>query len=73
MDDGVAIEVIHCRHDSVLEFLFGSNTDVAQDRAGQLGEEALDQVQPGPCLGVKVNANRPGGRVTSQAFVSLEM
>src|SRR6202158_2419881 len=26
-----------------------------------------------PCLGVKVNAKRPGGRASSQALVSLDM
>src|SRR5208337_3235746 len=46
-----AIEVIHGGHDAVLELLFGCDADVAQDRAGELGEEALDEVEPGAVLG----------------------
>ena len=47
---------------------------MAQDGAGELREEALDQVEPGAVLGRegKVEAAwRPG--VSSQARVSLEM
>ena len=73
MDDWVSIDVIDGSHDAVLEFLFGSHADVAQDGAGELREEALDQVEPGAVLGVKVKSKRPGGRVSSQARVSLEM
>jgi hypothetical protein len=51
MDDRSFVEVIHGGHDAVLEFLFGCDADVAQDGAGELGEEALDQVQPGAVLG----------------------
>jgi len=43
VNDGVAIEFIHGGHDAVLELLFGCDADVAQDRAGELGEEALDE------------------------------
>ena len=46
MDDGILIEVIHGSHDAILEFLFGCDADVAQDGAGELGEEAFDQVEP---------------------------
>ena len=46
MDDGVAIEVIHGGHDAVLEFLFGCDADMAQDPAGELGEEAFDEIEP---------------------------
>src|SRR5208337_1918233 len=51
VNDGMAIEVIHGGHDAVLELLFGCDADVAQDRAGELGEEALDEVEPGAVLG----------------------
>ena len=51
MNDGVAIEFIHGSHDAVLEFLFGSDADVAQHRAGELGEEALHEIEPGTMLG----------------------
>src|SRR5260370_8002728 len=51
MDTGSFVEVIHGSHDAVLEFLFGWDADVSQDGAGKLGEEALDQVQPGAVRG----------------------
>ena len=51
MNDGIAIEFVHSSHDSILEFLFGYDADVAQHRAGELGEEALDEVEPGAVLG----------------------
>jgi hypothetical protein len=57
----MAVEFIHGSHDAVLELLFGCDADVAQHRACQLGEEALDEVEPKPCLGVKVNWKRPSG------------
>jgi hypothetical protein len=47
----MAIEFIHGGHDAVLEFLFGRDADVAQHRAGELGEEALDEIEPGTMLG----------------------
>jgi hypothetical protein len=45
VDDWVSINVIDDSHDAVLEFLFGSQ--------GELGEETLDQVEPGAVLGCK--------------------
>jgi hypothetical protein len=46
MDNGMAIEFIHGSHEAILEFLFGCDTNMAQDRAGELGEEALNEVEP---------------------------
>jgi hypothetical protein len=46
VNDGMAIEFIHGSHDAVLEFLFGCDADVAQHRAGELGEEALGKCCP---------------------------
>ena len=51
VNDGMAIEFIHGGHDAVFELLFGCDADVAQDRASELGEEALDEVEPGAVLG----------------------
>ena len=51
MNDGFLIEVLHGVHDAILEFLFGRDADVAQDRAGELGEEAFDKVEPGTVFG----------------------
>jgi hypothetical protein len=47
MDDRISIDVVDACHEALLEFLFGGDADVAQDRTGQLGEEALDKVEPG--------------------------
>ena len=51
VDDGMAIDVVDTGHDALLEFLLRCHADVAQDRAGELGEEALDEVEPGAVLG----------------------
>ena len=51
MNDGIAIELIHGGHDAVLELLFGCDADVAQHRAGELGEETFDEVEPRAMLG----------------------
>ena len=48
------IEVIHGGHDAVLEFLFGCDADMAQHRAGELGEEAFDEIEPRAVLGITV-------------------
>ena len=48
MDDGMAINVFDSVHDALLELLLRRYANVAQDRAGKLGEEAFDQVEPGP-------------------------
>ena len=65
-DDG---DVVDAGHDALLEFV-RCHSDMAQDGAGELREEALDQVEPGAVLGRKVKSKRPGGRVSSQARVS---
>jgi hypothetical protein len=46
VDDGVAIDIVDTGHDALLELVLRCNPDVAQDRAGELGEEALDEVEP---------------------------
>ena len=51
MDDRIAIDVLDTGHDALLEFVLRCHADVAQDRAGELGEEALDEVEPGAVLG----------------------
>ncbi len=51
MNDGFVIEIIHGCHDAILEFLFGCDADVAQDRADELGEETFDEIEPGAVLG----------------------
>ena len=51
MNDGIRVEVVDDGHEALLEFLLGGDADVAQDRTGQLGEEALDEIEPGAVLG----------------------
>ena len=51
MNHGIAIDEFDSGHDAILEFLFGCDTDMAQDRTRELGEEALDEVEPRPVLG----------------------
>ena len=46
VDDRVLIEVVHCSHDTILEFLFGCHTDLAQDGSRELGKKALDEIEP---------------------------
>jgi hypothetical protein len=53
VDDWASINVIDGSHDAVLEFLFGNHADVAQNGAGELGEETHDQIEPGAVLGRK--------------------
>jgi hypothetical protein len=51
MDDRMTIDILDTSHDAFLELLLGRYPDVAQDRTGELGEEALDEVEPGAVLG----------------------
>ena len=51
MNGGVLVEIVDGGHQTILEFLLGGDADVAEHRAGELGEEALDQVEPGAVLG----------------------
>src|SRR4029453_4144771 len=61
VDDWIAVEVIDRGHEALLELLFGGDTDVAQDGAGQLGEEAFDEVEPGAVLGSEGELKSAGG------------
>ena len=46
MHDRLLVDVIDGGQDALREFLFGDDAYVAQHGAGELGEEALDEVQP---------------------------
>ena len=50
MDDGMAIDVVDTGHDALLELVLGGDADMAQDRAGELGEEALAPTALAPTL-----------------------
>jgi len=53
VNDRFLIEVIHSGRETVLEFLFGFDADVTQHRASELGEEALDEIEPRAVCGRK--------------------
>ncbi len=55
------VEFIHGSYDPFLEFLFGCDADMTQNGAGELGKEALDEVEPRAVLGVNVNWQRSAG------------
>ena len=57
----VAVEVIDRGHEALLELLFGGDTDVGQDGARQLGEEAFGEVEPGAVLGSEGELKPAGG------------
>ena len=46
MDDWLTIDVGNEGHQAFLGFVFGADADVAQHRTRQLGEEALDEIEP---------------------------
>ncbi len=73
VNDGMAIEFIHCGHDAILELLFGCDADVAQDRASKLGEEALDEVEPGAVLGGEGEFETAGRLTGEPGLCLLEM
>src|SRR5437660_10201843 len=66
----MAIEFIHGSHDAILEFLFGSDADVAQYRAGELGEAALGEIEPGAMRG-RVGEFETAGRLISAPRIGL--
>jgi len=47
MDDRFAVKAIEVGEDPRFEFVFGCHTNVAEHGSGHLGEEPLDQVEPG--------------------------
>ena len=57
----MTIEVVDGGHETVLKFLLGSDADVAEHRAGELGEEAFDQIEPGTVLGSEHKLEPVGG------------
>jgi hypothetical protein len=71
MHDGLLVDVLYGGQDALRKLLFGSDLDVSEHGARQLGEEAL--LSQEPCLGVKVNSKRPSSWVVSQALVSFEV
>src|SRR5262245_66342069 len=58
----MTIDVLDAGHDAFLELQLRCDADMAQDRAGELGEEALDEVKPGTMLGRKGELEAAGGQ-----------
>jgi hypothetical protein len=48
VNDWLAIDVADEGQQAFSEFVFGGDADVAQHRTRQLGEEALDEIEPRP-------------------------
>jgi hypothetical protein len=46
VDDWLTIDVVNECHQAFLEFVLGTDADVAQHRTCQLGEEAFDEIEP---------------------------
>jgi hypothetical protein len=55
VDDGSLVDVIDGGQDALREFLFGDDAYVAQHGARELGEEALDEVQPRAMLRIRIS------------------
>ena len=70
MDDMMAIDILDTAHDALLKFVLGRHPDVTQDRAGKLGEKALDEIEP-RTMGGREGELEPaslGGEPTSGFF-----
>jgi hypothetical protein len=61
VNDRIVIEIVDGGHEAVLELPFGGNSDVAQNRAGELREKALDEVEPGAMFGSEGELKPAGG------------
>jgi hypothetical protein len=51
MHDGLLVDVLYGGQDALRKLLFGSDLDVSEHGARQLGEEALNEIEPGTMLG----------------------
>ena len=51
MHDGLLVDVLYGGQDTLHKLLFGSDSDMSEHGARQLGEEALDEIEPGTMLG----------------------
>ncbi len=61
MNDRVVVEVVDCGQETVIQLLLGGDADMAQDRTGKLGEETLDEVEPGAVFGREGELEPAGG------------
>ena len=68
MNDGMAIDVLDAGHDALLELQLRCDADMTQDGAGKLGEEALDEVEPGAMLGREGELEAAAGSSCDPSF-----
>jgi len=73
MDHGLLVDVLDGGQATLRELVFGSDSDVPEHGARQLGEEAFDQIEPGAMLWGEGKFEAPSGWITSQALVSFKM
>jgi hypothetical protein len=75
VNDGILVEVVHGSHDAILEFLFGGDTDVAEDGAGELGKKALNEIEPGDqaLASAVVVGSLPGRGRSSRAAIGPDV
>ena len=66
----MAVEFIHGGDDAILEFLFRCDTDMAQHRSGEFGEETLDEIEPGTVCRRK-NEFEAAGRLFGEPGLGL--
>src|SRR4249920_4263189 len=68
MNDGILVEVIDGAHETLFEFLLGGDEDVAEDRTGELGKEAFNEVEPGAVLGDEGEPESPPRLIRKPSF-----
>src|SRR5579864_1628407 len=62
------IEVIYGGHETILEFLFGFDAHVTQHRTSELGEEALDEIEPRAVRGREGELEAADGLLSEPGF-----
>ncbi len=70
MNDRFLIEVLHGGHETILELLFRFDADVTQHRASELGEEALDEIEP-RAVCVREGELEAAGRLLDEPGIGL--
>jgi hypothetical protein len=50
VEDGLWVDVVDGGQEAIFKLLFGSDQDMTQRGARELGEEAINQVEPAPLI-----------------------
>jgi hypothetical protein len=72
VDDGLAIDVGNEGRQAFVEFVFGADADVAQDRRASFEKKPSMRLSHDPWVGVKVKVKRSIGCAAGQFVVSRE-